>query len=178
MQLQKAFYLDGDNLIKNRNERVFVFIGIIGAAIISYGLTQYPPQIYYVLGSSLLLITAIYFQLTYFVALETILLAGHGAILLGIGPILQIAIPSLLTAQLLFYYIFSGQLKSIYLFIGIIGIALLSSGFAYANPWIFFFGSLCVALFSFYSFQFDKRVVLIWALLNCVFVISTATTLF
>jgi hypothetical protein len=147
-----------------------VFGGILGACIILYGLRQNPAQPYYIVGAGFLLTMALYFRLTYFIALELILLAGHGAIFFGIGPILQVIIPIMLCFQLLLYYLLSGELQTVFRLIGIAGIGLLSIGFSYADPSIFFFGSLFVATFSFYSVYKGSRVALVWAILNSIFV--------
>ncbi len=144
-------------------------MGIIGALIILYGLTQLQAQRYYVIGAFFLLAAAIFFELTYFVALELILIAGHGAVLLGIGPVSQAVLPILLCLQLLFYYLLSGQLKNIFRLIGILGIALLSIAFSYEDLWVFFFGGLAVAIFSFYQVYRGHLVALIWAILNAIF---------
>jgi hypothetical protein len=175
MLLQKEFGFVGDCVNKNSLAPWFFSIGIIGACIILYGLTQtIVPQIYYVVGASFLLMTAIYFQLTYFVALELILIAGHGAILLGIGPVLQAVLPILLSIQFLAYYILSGRLESIFRVIGITGIALLSIAFAYTNPWLFLYGSLGVGIFAFYQVYQGYRAALLWGIFNIVY-ISIAT---
>ena len=154
---------------KNGQEALFISVGIIGASVILYGLTQTNAQLFYVAGATMLLVTAVYFQLTYFIALELILLAGHGAILLGIGPVLQAVLPILLSTQLLVYYLLSGRLGNIFRLIGIIGIALLSIGFAYQNQWIFAFGSLGVTIFAFYQVYQTRKVALLWGVLNLVY---------
>ena len=177
MPLPKAFYYVGEHVKKNAQEAIFLSIGIIGALIIFYGLTQTAAQLYFVIGSTMLMSTAMYFQLTYFVALELILMAGHGAILLGIGPVLQIVLPILLCTQLLAYYLLSGRLENIFRLIGISGIAILSIGFAYENQWIFLSGSLAVAIFAFYQAYEGRRVALLWAALNSVFALICAIKL-
>lgn len=159
---------------KNSQAALYILIGILGACTTLYGLTQPSAQIDYVAGASLLLVAAIYFQLTYFVALELILIAGHGAILLGIGSVLQAVLPILLSAQFLAYYLLSGQLGNIFRLIGIIGIALLSIGFAYENQWIFFFGSFGVSIFAFYQTYYKHRAALLWAILNLIYVFIAA----
>ncbi|WP_058522430.1 hypothetical protein [Legionella birminghamensis] len=146
----------------------FLLVGIAGAIITLYGFTQFNAQAYYVAGSSLLLITAIYSRLVFFIALELILIAGHGAILLGIGSILQFAIPVLLCIQLLTFFYLIGQLNNIYLLIGIVGIGSLSIGFAYANDWIFFIGGVSLAIYAF-SIVKKNPLVLLWAILNSLF---------
>lgn len=151
--------------LKNKDV-LFFLIGVIGASITLSGLSQTPAQKYYVLGSALLLITSIYFKLIYFIALEIILLAGHGAILLGIGSRLQIALPILLCLQLLTFYFMSGQLSNIFLIIGILGIAFLSVGFSYADQWIFFLGSFSIAVYSFYVAYKGAPVTILWGVLN------------
>ncbi|HHF7347292.1 TPA: hypothetical protein ACPSKE_000450 [Legionella feeleii] len=150
-------------------DELFLLIGIIGSIILLVGLTQTPAQSYYVVGSLLLLFTSLHFKLIYFIALEMILIAGHGAILLGIGTALQMALPILLCLQLLCFYLLSGQINNFFLLIGIIGIAVLSVGFAYENQWVFFAGSLAVAIYAFYSAYKGKRITLLWAFLNSLF---------
>jgi hypothetical protein len=154
---------------------LFTFIGILGASTVLYGLlTQPVAQVYYVTGAAMLLLTAIYFRLTFFVALELILIAGHGAILLGIGQVLQAGIPILLTTQFLAYYLLSGQLNNIFRLIGIIGIALLSIAFAYENQWIFLYGSLAVSIFAFYQVYQKRWAALLWAALNSIYAVIAA----
>jgi len=172
MPLPKESSFTGDYVNKkNHLDTFFLSVGIIGACIILYGFTQHAiPQLYYVTGASLLLVTAIYFQLTYFIALELILLAGHGAILLGIGPVLQAVLPILLSIQFLAYYILSGRLENIFRFVGIVGIALLSIGFASENQWIFFFGSLGISIFAFYQVYQGYKAALLWGIFNLIYV--------
>lgn len=150
-------------------DKFFLLTGIIGALFLLYGLTQAAAQVYYVVGSSLLLMTALHFKLIYFIALEMILISGHGAILLGIGTTLQLALPTLLCIQLLFFYLLSGQLNNFFLLVGIAGIALHSIGFAYANQWIFFLGSFSIAVYAFYTAYKGKPITLLWAILNTLF---------
>jgi hypothetical protein len=145
-------------------------LGIIGALIILYGLLfQNPPQTCYIIGSLALLITAIHYKLIYFIALELILAAGHSALLLGMGPYTQSALPILLCFQLLIFYLMVGKENSIFLLIGIIGIALLSLGLAYNDQWIFFSGSLFIAIYAYYNGYKGRRISYIWAVLNTVF---------
>jgi len=146
-------------------------LGILGAFIILFGYHQNYPQPYYIAGSFALLLTAIYFKIFYFIALEIILVAGHSAVMLGIGPILQLALPVLLTFQLFIFYLMLGRENSILLLVGIIGIALLSLGFAYNNQWIFFSGSLSVAIYAYYSGYKGRHPSYIWAILNSIFAI-------
>ncbi|MBA2656872.1 MAG: hypothetical protein H0U70_07780 [Tatlockia sp.] len=155
-------------------DNLFLLNGFVGSCILFMGLVQNPAQLYYVIGSSLLLITALHFKLIYFIALELIIIAGHGASFLHIGTTMQVAMPSLLTLQLLAFYFLSGQLNNIYLLVGIAGIALHSAGFAYANQWIFFFGSLLIAIYAFYAYFKGKKVALLWAILNSLFTLTAA----
>ena len=170
MPLPKGFGSVGDTVNKHGQEGAYLFSGILGALIVLYGLTQSQAHLYYVVGASFMLATAIFFKLTYFVALEMILIAGHGAVLLGIGAVSQAFLPILLCLQLLFYYLLSGQLTNIFRIIGILGIALLSIAFSYDDVWVFFFGSLAVTIFSFYQVYRGRLVALLWAVLNTVFV--------
>lgn len=143
----------------------------MGCIISLYGLTQTPAQVYYVIGSSLLLFTAIHFKLFYFIALELILLAGHGSILLNIGPVLPIALPVLLCVQLLFFYYVSGRLNNMFVIIGVLGIAVHSIGLSYENQWVFFAGSSAVAIYALHNMK-KHRVSLLWAVLNILFALS------
>jgi hypothetical protein len=153
--------------------QLFLSLGLIGACIIIDGLTQVNPQLHYVIGAFCMLGTAIYFRLTYFIALEMILIAGHGAVLLGIGSTLQLVLPILLTLQLLMYYLLIGELNNFYRVIGIIGIALLSIGFSYAHQWVFFLGSSAIAFYAFYQAYKGEAIALLWAVLNVIFVITS-----
>ncbi|WP_242602137.1 hypothetical protein [Legionella nagasakiensis] len=170
----KEFYFVGSSVGKKIISLCILFAGIIGALIVLLGFIQTKSQIYYVSGASLLLLTAIYYKLTYFIALEIILLSGYGAELLGIGPILQIVLPSLLTLQMLVYYLLSGQLKNVFRLFGVIGIALLSIGFSFKNNWIFLFGSLAVGLYALDNVYRGKYVALLWAVLNLFFAFAMA----
>ena len=175
MPVPKVFTFVGNNqLNKNPEDVFFIFLGILGAGIVIAGFIQAPSQAYYVAGACLLLLNALYFKLTYFIALELILLAGHGAILLGIGQTLQVVLPILLSLQLLIFYLLSGELQNIFHLIGIAGIALLSIGFSYSNVWVFFFGSLAIAIFAFHTVFQGKKVALIWAIMNLLFSLGTA----
>ena len=174
MPLLKEFYFAGNSMNRNGQSPLYLLAGIIGALFAIYTLREEAPQIYYVIGAALLLTTAIYFKLIYFIALELILIAGHGAIFLGIGPVLQVVIPILLCVQLLIYYLLSGQLKNIYRLMGAIGIALLSIGFGYKSQWVFFFGSLLVAIYAIYQVYRGHKVALLWGILNMVFVLNAA----
>lgn len=169
-QRPKGYTYVGDKLNAKYMNYFYIFTGIIGSLITLCGLSVEPAQIYYVIGSSLLLITAIYFQLFYFIALEIILIAGHGTILLGIGSVLQLALPILLCVQLLFFYFLSDRLNNMFLIIGIVGIALISAGFAYNNQWVFFSGSTGIAIYAYYSAKND-RACLLWAILNTLFAV-------
>lgn len=125
----------------NIYENKYAILGVLGALVVLYGTTQWPPQMYYVAGATALLATAIHYHLFYYVALELILIAGHAAIILGQGPYIQLALPILLCLQLFIFYLMFSKENSLILFLGICGIALLSLGFAYNNQWIFFSGS-------------------------------------
>lgn len=168
MPLPKESYYGGD-FLKKPSDKFIVLIGGIGAAILLFSWHLASPQIGYIIGSSCLLLAAIYFKLIFFIALEMILIAGHSAILLGIGPNLQIALPCLLSFQLFIYYLISGQLKNIFLFIGLSGIATLSVGFAYNNDLIFFIGSSAIAVYAFYNAKKGVIPSYLWAILNLIF---------
>lgn len=144
-------------------------MGAIGALILLFGNFQNYPQTYYILGSLALLITAIHYKLTYFIALELILAAGHSVILLGIRPYTQFALPILLCLQLLIFYIMIGKENSIFLLVGIAGIALLSIGLSYNNQWVFFFGSMFIAIYAYYGAYMGCYPAYIWAILNSIF---------
>jgi hypothetical protein len=156
----------------------YIALGIIGALIILYGHAQNSPQTYYIVGSAALFLTALYYKLVYFIALELILVAGHTAILIGVGPNTQLALPILLCLQLAIFYLMIGKENSVFLLIGIIGIGLLSSGFAYNNQWIFFSGSLFIAIYAYYSAYKGQLPSYIWAILNTIFALIALDNIF
>lgn len=100
-------------------------------------------QLYYFVGGIALLITAIHFRLFFFIALQLILIAGHAAILLMFG-----------------------KENSVFLILGVFGIALLSMGFAYNDKWIFFSGSSFIAIYAYYNAYNGLYPSYIWAVLN------------
>lgn len=177
MQLKKGFIYDGEYVNKKNWDAFFLIIGVLGAILLLLTVSNIIEQQYDVIGSILLLLASIHFKLIYFIALELILMAGHIAVLLGIGPVLQIAIPILLCIQLLTFYILSGQLNSIYLFIGIVGIAILPIGFSYENHWPLLIGSLCIATYSFYLVYKKKPFALLWGILNSLFALMAVLKL-
>lgn len=146
-------------------------LAVLGALINLYGNYQNYPQVYYVFGSLAMLITAIHYKLIYFIALELILSAGHTAILLGVGPYTQFALPILLSLQLLVFYLMVGKENSIFLIIGIVGIAMLSLGFAYHDQWMFFWGSSFIAIYAYYSAFKGRPASYVWGILNTLFAI-------
>jgi hypothetical protein len=147
----------------------YIALGMIGALMILYGHFQDLPQIFYIIGSLALLATAINYKLLYFIALEIILVAGHTAILLGVGRYTQIALPVLLCFQLLIFYIMVGKENSVFLLIGVIGIAFLSLGLSYNDQWIFFVGGFSIAIYAYYIGYKGCYPAIIWAVLNTIF---------
>ncbi|MBN9231398.1 MAG: hypothetical protein BGO90_04095 [Legionella sp. 40-6] len=156
----------------------YYLLGIIGSLVVLYGTTQWSPQLYYIFGAFALLSTAVHYRLVFFIALELILIAGHGAIILGSGPYTQIALPILLSVQLFaFYYIWSKE-NFFFVLLGVSGIALLSVGFSYQQQWIFFFGSLFIACYAYFLAYSGCKPAYIWAILNTLFVFLTLFKVF
>lgn len=162
----------------NIYENKYLILGTIGALIVLYGTTQWPPQPYYIAGAVALLATAIHYKLFYYVALELILIAGHAAILLGSGPAIQFALPVLLCVQLFVFYLILDKEHNVFLFLGIGGIALLSVGFAYNHQWVFFTGSAFIAIYSYYSGYRGRRPAYIWGVLNTIFSLLSLCKIF
>ena len=159
-------------------KNIYLVLGLIGIIITLYGHSLDTPQISYIIGSAALLITAIHYKLLYFIALEIILVAGHSAILLGVGHYTQIALPVLLCFQLMIFYLMVGKENSIFLLIGVVGIALLSLGFSYNDQWIFFSGSLSIAIYAYYVGYKGGYPAFLWAILNTIFSLLALYKLF
>jgi len=153
-------------------EYFIISIGVLGAIIILLGISI-NSDIDYVLGSTLLLITAFYYKCTFFIALEMIIIAGHGAALLGLGHSSQIILPILLCIQLLFYYLLSGKLNDIYLIVGIIGIVFLTMSLSFGNVLYILLGSIGTAIYSISQVFKGKSIALIWAVLNVIAIFVT-----
>ncbi|WP_182393521.1 MULTISPECIES: hypothetical protein [unclassified Legionella] len=157
-------------------KEIFLFLGCIGSLIILSGLLKFfgtttpqlHSQLYYFIGGVALLLTAIYFRLLFFIALQLILIAGHAAILLGSGPYTQFFLPILMCCQLLTFYLMFGKENSVFLILGVFGIALLSMGFAYNDKWIFFSGSTFIAIYAYYSGYKGLYPSYVWAVLNTI----------
>lgn len=151
----------------------YLTLGVIGACITLYGylFQTSDSEIYYIIGSSALLVTALYYKLFYFVALEFILIADHLAAWFGSGIHTQISLPILLCLQLIIVYSMIGQSNLLFLIIGILGIALLSVGLSYHCNWLFFFGGLFIALYAYYNGYNGQKAAYLWAALNSIFTI-------
>ncbi len=165
-------------MTKANYDNKYIVSGVLGALIILCGNTRSFPQPYYIIGSLILLFTAIHFKLLYFIALELILAAGHTAILLDMGTNTQHALPILLCFQLFIFYLMLRKENIFLLSIGIIGIALLSFGFSYNNQWIFFSGSSLVAIYAYYNAYKTCYAAYIWAILNTIFSLIALYKLF
>lgn len=154
---------------------LFALLGIPGAIIILYGQHVELPQLTYISGGLLLLMTAAWYKQIYFVAMELIQLAGHGANFLNIGLFIQYAVPLLLSIQLLVYYCMTGPMNNIFLFIGVLANCLLALAFTYDNSWIYLFGGAGMAAYAFYCvFKENQAICYIWAILNTVFALTAA----
>lgn len=146
---------------------IFVIVlGAVGSVIVLLGQIKTFGTPCFIAGSLALLITALYFRLTFFIALELIILAAYGSHYLQLAPLLQFIIPILLCVQLLAYYMLSGRLNNIFIIIGMIGISLLVVGYVYQQILITEFANLFIAFFSFYTAYNKRSVALIWAFLN------------
>lgn len=165
---QKEYTYVGDHVNSKTQTKLFLGIGIVGALLLIYCSLTPMSDLGYLIACFLLLLCALYFKLTYYIALEMILISGHGAVLLGLGPLSQLIIPILLCLQLLMYYLLSGRLWNIFRLTGIAGIVLLTIGFAYEYyvQWFLLFGSLAVTVFSFYQVYRKRFAAWIWAVLN------------
>lgn len=175
MPLQKAFTLNGNPIKTTAKEVVFLIIGLIGGFLLLFEFVKLQPA-FLLIGRGLLLISAVYFRLTYFIAMQLILLASYGGIYLGIGSTLTLILPILLSFQLLIYYLLSGELKSVFRFIGIAGIAILSIGLTLNIPLILLFGNLSVGIYSYYAAYQGQYQAIIWGILNTLFVIDICIT--
>ena len=162
--------------VKHKN--LYLALGILGALILLFGNYQTHPQLYYIIGSFILMLIAIHFKLVYFIALEFILAAGHAAKLLGVGPYTELALPLLLCFQLYIFYLMVGRENKIIVLIGIIGIAFVSLGLAYENQWIFFSGSLFVSIYAYYIGYKGRYASYIWGVLNTIFALRALYKIF
>ena len=71
----------------NVMQQFFVFLGVIGAIVCFCGVIHPTSNGVSAIGAALLLATSIFYRLNYFIALEVIVLASHGAVFFGLGPV-------------------------------------------------------------------------------------------
>lgn len=157
-----------------------LFFGIIGAVALLAGnlfLDSDARYLVFLIGSGLLLITAIVYRQLYYIFLELILVSGSATSFLNFNSIVRGAIPMLLSLQVFLYFFMLGRFREKSLLIGCIGIALLSIGFAVANYWIYLFGSALVAIYSFLIYLKGVKVALLWTILNTCFTLASAYSL-
>jgi len=157
---------------QNKSPALFSLIGILGGLLLCYGLicAESPAKpYYYAAGSFLMLVTAINFRILYFIVLEVILLSGHGSALLKLSPVISVSLPILLCIQLIIYYLLSKTYRDFYLFIGVIGIAIISIGFIVNNQLVFLIGSSFISLYAFFLYCKGIKIALLWATVNAIF---------
>lgn len=152
-------------------DKFFGAFGVLGACILLVGHLLKSPEYFFIFGSIALLITALHYQLIYFIALECILTACYLSMLLGISFYSQTALPILLCFQLLVFFLMLGKQNFFLLIIGIGGIVLLSLGLSYENQWMYCIGSSAVAFYAFFMAYKGSKAAYIWAGLNTVFAI-------
>ena len=144
---------------------------LFGYFILAFGAgDEHLKFLLYLIGTILMLITAVSKKSTYFILLETVLLAGFGSILFGFGRVLQIAIPLLLSSQVLIYYLLSNRFKDLNLMIGVFGIAILSCSFAVDGNLIYLLGSILISYYSYYLYKEGRELAWIWLILNIIFI--------
>lgn len=171
MLQQRAYTYDG-NMEQRLTDKQSYLIGLIGGLLLFSGKFNATPQYIWIFASMMLLVCAAHFKLVYFIALELILIAGHLAILLGLGNYLQMSLPILLCFQLIVYYIISDYWRDFFVIPGVIGIAILSIGFAQEESIYFLTGSILIATYAFAEAR-NKPAALIWAYINTLFTIES-----
>lgn len=152
---------------------LFALIGIPGAFIVLYGQHSELEQLGYISGSAVLMMTAAWYKQFYFVAMELIQIAGHGASFLNVGVYIQFAIPLLLTIQLLIYYFMTGPLNTVFVVIGIVANCLLAIATSYENQWVYVIGGAGIAAYAYYCvFSKKQKICYMWAILNTIFALT------
>lgn len=166
----KTHRLSGNNYFN-------ILIGILGMLFVSYGnlmASITTQKNCYLLGGILLLISSVLEKQSFFIILQSIILAGIITAFLPLAATIKIAIPIICSVIAIVYFIRKGFLNDLNNLIGCIGICFLAVGYAVIHPVIYFLGATALTIFSYNSFRKGIKLGLVWTFLNCVFMFTAA----
>lgn len=161
--------------------KINVIIGVVGMLIAMVGnlLPFSDTQKWcYLLGGILLLISSALERQIFFIALQIIIVAGAAVAFSSWPVLLKAALPIVLSVAAIVYFAKRNLLTDRLMLFGSLGIAILAAGYAVSNPVIYLLGAFVLMIYSFMSFRRGVKIALVWAILNALFSITAAVTVY
>jgi hypothetical protein len=132
----------------------------------------------YLIGALILLVTALLEKNTFYIILEIILLIGAGIAFSPISFFWKSSITISLGILAAIYFSLSGQLKDYLTWLSIIGILIITWGYALTNPMLYAGGGAIITVYSFCAFRRGEKIALVFGILNFVFTITALLEVF
>ena len=155
--------------------------GILGMLLIILALLVKDPahqRILFLLGAAGMTLMALLEHHKLFIGLQTVIISGTLTAFLPASDTIKGAIPMLVSLPVLYllchYRILNTKVKVL----GAFALITLGVGYAVQHTLIFFLGGFLVTLFSFLEFRSGFRPAVLWMVLNLIFTLLAAYTLF
>lgn len=132
----------------------------------------------FVIGSILMLTTALVERHVFFTALQGLILVGASLYFIPFTPLLKTIIPLACSSLLLLFFVMTGELRDKLTLGGSIGMVALALGYSIANPYVYLFGGVILAIYSTISYLRGIVIALLWAILNSFFTIATIINIY
>lgn len=113
-----------------------------------------------------------------FIGLQTVIISGTLTAFLPVSDTIKGAVPMLVSLPVLYLLYHYGILDTRVRALGALALTVLGVGYAVQQTLIFFLGGFLVTLFSFLEFRSGFRPAILWMVLNLIFTLLAAYTLF
>lgn len=123
----------------------------------------------FVIGCILMFIAAAVERELFFSMLQLIVLSGAGMHFAPVSDTIKAAVPITFMVLTLLYFTYTGRMSDKLTLFGSAGIAILSMGYAEANPYIYLTGGFILAVYSTISYLRGVTVAILWSILNIFF---------
>lgn len=163
------------------NHYINIMLAVIGMLLACAGnlmLAGIMQKYFYCMGAAFLFTSALLERQGFFILLQLIVLVGTLCALTHFSAVSKASLPIGLSILSLAYLASTGALRQPLTLLGALGIALLAAGYAVTNPYVYFFGALVLAIYSSVSYVRGVTIALLWALLNALFVLTAAVTIY
>lgn len=155
--------------------RITFAMAIIGLLITIAGNfyhSNFKTEWCYLIGALILLVTALLEKNLFFSVLETILSVGAAIAFFHISPTLKTSVPIVLGILAAIYFSLNGELRDYLTWLSVIGVIIVTCGYALVNPAICMSGGAVVTTYSFCAYRRGETIALAFGILNSVFTVT------